>query len=120
MEVIIIKNELIDAVKTAKSIHDGDYSSLLGNFFVIRGKIKKKNNHHPGDNTVKKPTLSQRLDELTEIVKDGFKRVNTRIDNLEKDVSSLKQDVKDINTRIDRIDTRLDYIVKANNLKDSK
>ncbi|MCQ2795261.1 MAG: hypothetical protein MJ214_03550 [Bacilli bacterium] len=59
-----------------------------------------------GDDTVKKPTLSQkfdtlsqRLDELTELVKDGFKRVDTRIDNLEKDV----------NARIDRIDARLDY-----------
>ena len=73
---------------------------------MLYDKKKKGSTHHLGDNIVKKPTLSQRLDELTEIVKDGFKRVNTRIDNLE--------------TRIDRIDARLDYIVKANNLKDSK
>ena len=63
-----------------------------------------------GDDTVKKKTLSQRLDELTNLVKDGFARVDTRIDNLTNDFNSFKQE----------INTRLDYIVKANNLKDSK
>ncbi len=110
-----MKNEFIDAVETAKSIHDGDYSSLHGKSFVIidnNDKIKKKGDHHSGD----KPVRTSRLDrieesitKLTKTVEDGFKRVNSRIDNLEKDVNSLKQDVKDINARIDRIDARLDY-----------
>ena len=39
--------------------------------------------------------------ELATMIVDGFKDVNTRINQLET-----------------RIDTRLDYIVKANNLKD--
>lgn len=55
---------------------------------------------------MKKKTLSQRLDELTEIVTNGFKRV----DNLTNDFNSFKQE----------INARLDYIVKENNLKDSK
>ncbi|MCQ2795794.1 MAG: hypothetical protein MJ213_00560 [Bacilli bacterium] len=102
-------NQLIDAVKTATDIHNGDYSSLRGKYLVIRGKIKKTRDHHPGDNTVKKPTLSQRMDQLdgridrievsitklAEEMRNGFKQVNTRIDNLEK--------------RIDGIDARLDY-----------
>ena len=57
------------------------------------------------DDTMNKPTLSQRMDKLAELM-------NSRFDNLEKDINSLKQDVKDINAR-------LDYIVSANNLKDS-
>ena len=110
-----MKNEFIDAVETAKSIHDGDYSSLRRKSFVVvdnNDKIKKKNNHHSGD----KPVRTSRLDrieeslaKLTEEMRNGFKQVNLRIDNLEKDVTSLKQDVKDINTRIDKIDARLDY-----------
>ena len=68
-----------------------------------------------GDDTVKKKTLNQRMDQLeasigklTKIVTDGFARVDTRIDNLTNDFNSFKQE----------INTRLDYIVKANNLKD--
>ncbi|MCQ2795757.1 MAG: hypothetical protein MJ213_00375 [Bacilli bacterium] len=123
-------NQLIDAVKTAIAIHNGDYSSLRDKSFVISDNIKK--DHHPGGKTVKKSRIDKlegRMDQfegrmgrfeekidrieesitnLARIVEDGFKRVNTRIDNLEKDV----------NARIDRIDDRLDYIVKANNLKD--
>ncbi|MCQ2796361.1 MAG: hypothetical protein MJ213_03545 [Bacilli bacterium] len=66
---------------------------------------------------MKKPALSQRMDQLegridrkeksitnlAKIVEDSFKRVDARIDNLEKDINA-----------------RLDYIVEANNLKDSK
>ena len=114
---------LLDAVKTAKSIHDGDYFYLHEKSFVIvdnNDKIKK-NDHHPGGKTVKKSRIDKlegRMDQfeermgrieklitnLAKIVEDGFKQVNTRIDNLEK--------------RIDGIDARLDYIVQANNLRD--
>ena len=59
--------------------------------------------------TVKKPRqermtltkLATTVNDLAKEMRDGFKQVNARIDNLEKD-----------------IDARLDYIVKANDLKD--
>ena len=85
---------LLDAVKTATDIHNGNYSSLRGKSFVTCDKMKKINRR---SKHVKKPTLNQRIDKLTELM-------NSRFDNLEK--------------RIDNIDTRLDYIVSANNLKD--
>ncbi|MCQ2796730.1 MAG: hypothetical protein MJ213_05500 [Bacilli bacterium] len=103
MEVIIIKNELIDAVKTAKSIHDGNYSSLRGKYFVIRGKIKKNEGRDKHVNRSKpKYTLNQIGDALFEFIK------------------TTNENFKQVNSRIDGIDARLDYIVKANNLKDNK
>lgn len=75
---------------------------------------KKKKGFHPGDNTVNNSNDGRMtLTKLAIEMRAGFEQVNSRIDNLEKDVNSLKQDVKDINTR-------LDYIVQANNLKDNK
>ena len=112
-EVIVIKNKLIDAVKTAKSIHDGDYSSLRDKSFVIRGKIKKTRDHHPGDNTVKKSRIDR--------IEESIAKLAEKIDNLGNDLrDEMNTGFKQVNTRIDRIDTRLDYIVKANNLKDNK
>ena len=58
---------------------------------------EEKSDTNSGDHIVKKPTLSQRLDKLTELIE----LMNTRFDNLEKDISSLKQDIKDINARLD-------------------
>ncbi|MCQ2786957.1 MAG: hypothetical protein MJ199_00985 [Bacilli bacterium] len=69
---------------------------------MLYDKKKKGSTHHPGDNTVKKPTLSQRMDQL-----DG------RIDRIEESIAKLAEEMrngfKQVNTRIDRIDTRLDY-----------
>ena len=89
--------QLLDAVKTADDIHKGDFSSLRGKSFVVCVNMKKKKRR---GGHVKKPT-GERMT-LAKLAK----QMNSRFDNLEKDV-------KDINAR-------LDYIVKANNLKDNK
>lgn len=97
-------NYSIDAIKVAKAIQKSKLSILDGKEFKMRDKIKKKKRR---GTHVKKPkknkyTLNQlgmTVDKLARIVNDGF--------------SELKQDIKDINAR-------LDYIVDANNLKDSK
>mgnify|MGYP003325837706 CR=1 FL=1 len=67
---------------------------------------KNKKRPRPEDNTMNKPTLSQRMERLETIVIEGFKQVNERIDNIEKrlDYNGLQ---------IERIEKRLDY----NNLK---
>ncbi|MCQ2794361.1 MAG: hypothetical protein MJ207_03315 [Bacilli bacterium] len=88
--------ELLDAVKAASNIHKGDFSSLRGKSFLICDNIKKKRR----SDTMNKPKEEKMtLTKLAKIVNDGF--------------SELRQDVRDINAR-------LDYIVKANNLKDGK
>ena len=48
--------------------------------------------------------IEMSIAKLAQEMRDGFKQVNTRLDNVEK--------------RLDNVDARLDYIVKANNLKD--
>lgn len=70
---------------------------------------KKEGSTSTGDHTVKQSRmdrLEESIAKLAKIVSDGFSEVR-------QDIKGLKQDVKDINTR-------LDYIVKANNLKDNK
>ena len=68
---------------------------------------KKEGVTSAGDHTVNNPNEGKMtLTKLAKIVSDGFSEVR-------QDIKGLKQDVKDINTR-------LDYIVKANNLKDNK
>lgn len=58
---------------------------------------------------IKEPSVKKRsndkmtLAKLAKQMNDRFDRIDTRINNLEKDINA-----------------RLDYIVKANNLKDSK
>ena len=52
--------------------------------------------------------LSTTVNNLLIIVKEGFEKVNTRLDNVENDIKIFKKD----------INTRLDGIVKVNNLKD--
>ena len=79
-------------------------------FFKVYHKYKKEmhpsmNNHQTALNQV--VDMIKRLDSK---VDTGFKQVNDRIDNLTDDFNSFKQD----------INARLDYIVKANNLKDNK
>ncbi|MCQ2796238.1 MAG: hypothetical protein MJ213_02865 [Bacilli bacterium] len=94
-------NQLIDAVKTATAIHNGDYSSLRGKSFVISDNIKKTRrvmNIEKKTDRITLADISRDLAKLNQKVDDGFKQVNARID---------------------QIDARLDYIVKANNLKDS-
>ena len=97
-----MKNDLIDAVKTARSIHNGDYSSLRGKSFVIRGNMEKTKKIMKNKKTKNRVTLAQ-------ISKD-LAKLNQKVDN----------GFSQVNTRIDRIETRLNYIVEANNLKDSK
>lgn len=61
---------------------------------------KKKSGSHSGDNTVDNSNDGRMtLTKLAIEMRAGFKQVNNRID---------------------KIDARLDYIVKANNLKDRK
>lgn len=67
---------------------------------------KKKKEPHLGDKNVKKT----RMDRIEESITKLSEQMNSRFDKFEKDV----------NSRFDRIDARLDYIVKANNLKDNK
>ena len=87
--------QLLDAVKTADDIHKGDFSSLRGKSFVVCVNMKKKKRR---GGHVKKPTGERMtLAKLAQEMRDGFKQVNTRLD---------------------RVESRLDYIVKANNLKD--
>ena len=80
----------------------------------------KQGNTNSKDDTMKKPTLSKRLDDLTNRLDD----LTNRLDDLTKLVkdgfTELRQDIKDINARLDynglqieRIEKRLDY----NNLK---
>lgn len=72
----------------------------------MRDKIKKKRR----GTHVKKPNEERMtLTKLAIEMRAGFKQVNSRIDDLEKDAKSLKQDVKSINTRLDKVEKRLDY-----------
>ena len=91
--------EMLDAVKTATSIHKGDYSSLRGKSFLIidnGDKIKKKKDHHIGDKTMKE----------------------SRLDKIEESLAQISNSLTLLNQKVDGINTRLDYVVKANDLKD--
>ena len=80
----------MDATEVATSIHKGDFSKLRGKSFEMCDNLGMG----------KKYTLNQIGDDLAKLTKyvtEGFKQVNERID---------------------KIDIRLDYIVKANDLKD--
>ncbi|MCQ2792178.1 MAG: hypothetical protein MJ208_01495 [Bacilli bacterium] len=96
------KQSLIDAVETASSIHHGDFSSLRGKSFLVYDNIEnnKGRSKHVKKHNKDKITLPK----LAEQMNNNF--------------NELRQDIKNINVRLDGIDTRLDYIVKANNLKD--
>ena len=90
--------------------HKDFIESLKNPSLDIYHKVYHKNKKGRGGH-VKKPTGERMtLAKLAQEMRDGFKRIDNRIDNLEKD----------INTRLDRVENRLDYIVKSNNLKDSK
>jgi hypothetical protein len=51
------------------------------------------------------------LKKLAEIVTNGFARIDARIDKVEADIREIKMDIK-------RIDSRIDNLVKKNNLKE--
>ncbi|MCQ2795257.1 MAG: hypothetical protein MJ214_03545 [Bacilli bacterium] len=87
----------------SKLVSTKEFIEILNNLspdYQVRVYYGNEGRHNPMSNHNKEKMTLTKLAE----------QMNTRFDNLEKDV----------NARIDRIDARLDYIVKVNNLKDSK
>ncbi len=79
---------------------DDHYVSVYDNKrkqYKAKENMKKETNYDLNQ-------IGETLNSLVTTVESGFKQVNVRIDRLEK--------------RVDDIDARLDYIVKANKLKD--
>ncbi|MCQ2796241.1 MAG: hypothetical protein MJ213_02880 [Bacilli bacterium] len=93
----------MDAVEVASSIHKGDFSKLHGKSFEMCDNLGMGKKYTLNQLGMTVDTLTITVDKLAKEMRNGFKQVNNRIDNLEKDINA-----------------RLDYIVKANNLKDSK
>ncbi|MCQ2795778.1 MAG: hypothetical protein MJ213_00480 [Bacilli bacterium] len=89
-------SEFHNAEETKKVLEKG----APGTLHKWYQKKEKGPAHHTGDNTMKKPTLRQKMNqlevsinELTKIVNDGFKQVNNRIDRIENrlDYNGLKK-----------------------------
>lgn len=105
-----MSREVIDAVKTIKSIHDGDYSSLCDKSFVVCDNKKKKRRGKP----VKKPkknkyTLNQ-LGMTVDKLGMTVDKLGTTVDKLGMTLAKLAKEMRD---GFERIEARLDY----NNLK---
>jgi spore coat protein CotF len=54
---------------------------------------------------------------FTEFVNKQFKPLATKIEKIEEDVASLKVDVADLKVRVTKLETKLDTVIKLNNLK---
>ena len=71
---------------------------------MLYDKNKNGSTPHSGDNIVKKPTLSQRMNQLENSINKLVEKMDARFDSIEK--------------RLDNVNARLDYVISANNLKD--
>lgn len=97
---------MLDAVKTAKSIHKGDYSSLRDKSFLICDKIK---NNKGRSKHVKKRKSKYTLNQLGMTVdKLGatVDKLSTKVDQIG---DALFAFIKTTNARFDSIEARLDY-----------
>lgn len=87
----------MDAEIVASSIHKGDFSKLRGKSFKMCDNKNMKGKYTLNE-------LGSRMD-----------RLETKLDQIADDLTKLTKCVVD---GFKRVDTRLDYIVKANDLKD--
>ena len=80
-------------------------------FFKLYHKYRKELHPSMNDNHT---TLSKRLDALAEEMRNGFKKLDTKMDAGFKRIDNRIDNLEnDINTRLDNVEKRLDY----NNLK---
>ena len=103
----------------------------LNKYVIIKQRIDKGNNMNNLLNQIKDIVdtsikthlipVNKRLDNIESDVKD----LKVRVTNLETDMKEVKSDVKDLKVRVtnlednvEHINTRLDKIVKKNNLKE--
>ena len=109
------KSEMHNAKETKEILEKGSPDVFF------RWYYKKKEEPDPGGKTVR----TSRIDKL-EGRMDQFERrmdqFEGRFDRIEESINKLARIVEDgfkqVNTRIDNLERRLDYIVSANKLKD--
>ncbi|MDR2461710.1 MAG: hypothetical protein LBD05_00670 [Mycoplasmataceae bacterium] len=77
---------------------------------IVLEKMNKSDN--PNDKP-SKPKQSS----LREIVIEGFKLVNERIDRIEERIDKIEIRIDRIETRMDKIEAKLETVIKLNNLK---
>ena len=105
-------------MKQLVKLSENEYKKMIRNqkLFDIGYFIDQKGIYNYISKKRTKTKDNMTLNDLAKIVKEGFEKVNTRLDKVETRLDNVENDIK---TFKKDINTRLDGIVKVNNLKDS-